>query len=392
MRWPEKPFGLFGWQGIVPCKRYTMCNIMVDVTLNKLLKVSEVFEPLEPKKMADYLQKSIQGALLGGWLPLPIVNQCLQRVSREVIRRVEDLVDLGEIVVTGMTTDPAILGRFFQKVGKNELDFLVRSGTYFGFILGLVQMWVWMLYPVYWTLPISGAVVGFITNWIAIKLIFEPVLPVYIGPFKVQGMFLRRQKEVSAEFSEYLANNLLTSEEMWSEILFGKNASTFEKIIREQLPFLTNEMIAAIIKNLKDELVHRDKHIEVSDVDPKFATVEIEAVDIKGKPVTVALPPPVADTVPVTAVVHAIITDKLHDEEILELEEELGVIVRKAPELDTKKHPLHTYIDNRIALEELLIERMDLLTPAEFERLLHPIFEEDELTLIAAGTCLIPSI
>lgn len=69
MRWPEQPFGILGWQGVVPCKRFAMCNIMVDVTLNKLLKVSEVFEPLDPKKMADLLENSIQKAVLGGGHP-----------------------------------------------------------------------------------------------------------------------------------------------------------------------------------------------------------------------------------------------------------------------------------------------------------------------------------
>ena len=33
-------------------------------------------------------------------------------------------------------------------------------------------------------------------------------------------------------------------------------------------------------------------------------------------------------------------------------------------------------------------ERMALMTPAEFERVLHPIFEQDELTLIISGAVL----
>ena len=33
-------------------------------------------------------------------------------------------------------------------------------------------------------------------------------------------------------------------------------------------------------------------------------------------------------------------------------------------------------------------EKMQTLTPAEFERVLHPVFEEDEWTLIATGTVL----
>lgn len=57
-------------------------------------------------------------------------------------------------------------------------------------------MFVWLLYDKPWTLPAGGAVVGYITNWLAIKLIFEPVDPVKIGPFVLQGLFLKRQDEV----------------------------------------------------------------------------------------------------------------------------------------------------------------------------------------------------
>jgi hypothetical protein len=341
-----------------------------------------------------------------GYLPLWAINICLQRVSAEIIRKIETLVDLGDIVVTGMTTDPAVLGRFFQKVGASELDFLVRSGTYFGFLLGLIQMFVWMTYPVYWTLPISGAVVGFITNWIAIKMIFEPVTPCYIGPFKIHGMFLRRQKEVSAEFSEYLANNLLTSEELWREMLQGKQKKEFVNIIRAQLPFLTDGMAAAIMRDLEDSLVSNGPtelpalptwHALPAAPAPvgnsssgsggvNGVVSEVVSEVVRDIATLVALEEPVS------AVVKAIIEDKRHDEEI---DPELGLIrghmelggshpaalVLKPP----AKHPLHAYIDDAIALEALLKQRMGLLSPAEFERLLHPIFEEDELTLIGAG-------
>lgn len=54
----------------------------------------------------------------------------------------------------------------------------------------------WLIYDRPWTLPAGGAIVGYATNWIALKLIFEPVDPVHIGPFAVQGLFLKRQNEV----------------------------------------------------------------------------------------------------------------------------------------------------------------------------------------------------
>jgi len=53
--------------------------------------------------------------------------------------------------------------------------------------------------------------------------------------------------------------------------------------------------------------------------------------------------------------------------------------------LSNSQHALHQYINQRLDLQRLLIERMKQLTPAEFEQVLHPIFQEDEVILIAAG-------
>ncbi|KAJ1390638.1 hypothetical protein B484DRAFT_408952 [Ochromonadaceae sp. CCMP2298] len=46
---------------------------------------------------------------------------------------------------------------------------------------------------------------------------------------------------------------------------------------------------------------------------------------------------------------------------------------------------LHKYTDLKLGLKDLLVERMNRLSPAEFEQVLHPIFQEDEMILIVAG-------
>ena len=46
---------------------------------------------------------------------------------------------------------------------------------------------------------------------------------------------------------------------------------------------------------------------------------------------------------------------------------------------------LHGYVDEALEIEQTLRSRMMAMTSAQFERVLHPIFEEDELTLILSG-------
>lgn len=51
-----------------------------------------------------------------------------------------------------------------------------------------------------------------------------------------------------------------------------------------------------------------------------------------------------------------------------------------------RKHPeLHRYMTTKLDIEQTLAYRLKLLSPTEFEDLLHPVFQEDEILLIGAG-------
>ena len=75
--------------------------------------------------------------MLGGWLPSPITYPFLLASARDLLRNIESVVDIRSLVVSGLTADPRTLGQFFQRVGRNELRFLVDSGFGIGVILGL---------------------------------------------------------------------------------------------------------------------------------------------------------------------------------------------------------------------------------------------------------------
>lgn len=310
-RWTDNPLGLIGWQGVVPTKRFVMSARLVEVTISQLLKVKEVFSKLEAVQMANLLVSVVSPCVLNGCVPQPVVSYFLKRTSQDILREVESVVDIKSLVVTGLSSDPAVLGNFFQTVAKKELRFLVDSGFGFGFLLGILQMIQWALYPAAWTLPVGGALVGYITNWIALKWIFEPLNPTKFGPFMLQGMFLKRQKEVSADFCEYLSKETLPSIKVWNSVFENVNTnSVFERIVRRNLPFLPNASIKSIMDTLRQR-IGRDG-----------------------------------------------------------------------------SHPLHSYTDRTLDLRNTLTTAMNRLSPLQFEKVLHPVFEEDEITLIVAGAVL----
>ena len=134
-----------------------------------------------------------------------------------------------------MLADRSLLGEIFKKCGQAELDFLTTSGLWLGFALGIVQMIVSLFCTNPWTLSIGGTIVKHAANWLALKWILEPINPTKIGPFILQGQFLRRQNEISIEISRF-AQNVMRSKKLWHSILTDPNTSPlFNNLFTKQM-------------------------------------------------------------------------------------------------------------------------------------------------------------
>lgn len=271
------PLGLVGWTGIVPAKCAAMASRMVD-TLLKLIDLRVVFRRLDPARVtallmpgvqvmipdvirglvptsADWLRgtaASLAGATFAG-LPRDVKAQVTAQtqafvagVVRDMQHSIDSLIDLRGLVVGEMLRDRRLLVDLFQRVGRAELKFLVDSGFGFGFLLGVVQMVIWVLYDARWTLAVGGAAVGYLTNWVALKLIFEPVEPVVLCGLRVQGLFLRRQNEVADEFARCLVPATLTSEQLWGSILHGAKAANFRALLDRRTTQFVNGVAALL--------------------------------------------------------------------------------------------------------------------------------------------------
>ena len=124
--------------------------------------------------------------------------------------------------------------------------------------------------PILLLLPIIAALIGWSTNYLAVKMLFHPRLPLRIMGFSIQGVFPKRQKQLAEKLGTLVADELFsvkdianklkelaTSEESMEQV--GK---TIEKTIREKLVksfpmlamFLTDEMVEKVTKLFKSEL------------------------------------------------------------------------------------------------------------------------------------------
>lgn len=357
MFWPlefvgKKPF--LGWQGIVPAKAGKMATIACNTIVPSMITEQEIFDRLDPKRVTE----EINGPILqvidqiveevmyeyepAIWENLPAVAKKLiidrvkddapevvESVMQQIRDNVTEMFDLTSMVVTTLVRDKALINRIFQETGKDEFVFIGRSGFYFGFLFGVIQMIGWTFYKSDFQLPLFGLLVGYLTNFIALKMIFRPQDPVKIGPFSLQGLFHKRQAEVSKDYGRLIADEIVTPSHIIEAVLKGPYA---DRVF---------SMISAHVKKVIDDQSGLAKPFVAWTVGTK-RYIEMKNLSVER-------------------------------------------IVEKLPEAVKS---VDAYAVEAMDIAQTLSERLEALPPSEFEGMLRPAFEEDEWILIAVGAAL----
>lgn len=77
----------------------------------------------------------------------------------------------------------------------------------------------------YWLLliPIISAFIGWVTNWVAIKMLFHPKQPKIILGYKLQGIFPKRQEQFAQKLGKLVADELLSFSDIEQKITNPEN-------------------------------------------------------------------------------------------------------------------------------------------------------------------------
>jgi uncharacterized membrane protein YheB (UPF0754 family) len=253
----EVPVGLtkgkFGWQGIIPSRAAKMGSIAVDKGLTKLGTTTEFYQQLDPEAIAEHILLTSRAELdqvidrlMQRYYPTvwanvpPSVRQAIlgrveaqlpeivHELTREIGVNIDQLLDVKLMVIGYMEEDPTLANMIFQEMGKRELQLIIHFGFVFGFILGLPLLGITLLFPgVWWIVPILGALIGYVTNWLAITVIFEPVQP----KFGFQGLFIRRQNEVSDVWARIISERIVSLQNIGYELFNGPRGDRTRKMI-----------------------------------------------------------------------------------------------------------------------------------------------------------------
>ncbi|MBA2764388.1 MAG: hypothetical protein H0U42_06840 [Thermoleophilaceae bacterium] len=252
--------GGLGWQGIIPSRAAKMGSIAVDKGIAKVGSPAEFYKQLEPDKIAEHILATSQGDMRDLverimqrehpdlWNDLPArvreavhtrvqeqLPDIVHEVTDETGEHVDQLLDLKLMVIRYIEADPQLINRIFLEVGRKELKLMVNLGFWIGLALGIPLVFVIELLPLWWVLPAGGVIIGYVTNWTGLWLIFEPIEPRTIAGLKIHGLFLRRQPEVAEVYSDIIANDIVTLSHIGEELLEGPRSDRTRQMIETAL-------------------------------------------------------------------------------------------------------------------------------------------------------------
>ncbi len=352
--WGIKPF--LGWQGIVPRKAAIMAGIACDTMTEKLISPEDIFNKLDPERIAKEIEKPLLAAIeditrevaqhyspaLWEMAPITVKNKIIKHIQddapnivaqimNDVKLNITSVFDLKDMVVTSLLRDKKLLNRIFQEAGDGEFRFIRNSGLFFGFLIGIVQAVTWALTHSIWVMPIFGLFTGWFTDWLALKMVFNPKEPTkYLGGLvQWQGLFLKRRHEVSSEYGRLIAKEVVTPRNIIDAILRGPLSDRLFSMVQKHVQLVVDEQSGM------------------------------------AKPL----------------VVFAVGSQKYQAMKLLVSEE----IIKRLPET---LQNIEQYAGDAMDLENTLATKMTELTTEEFEGLLRPAFQQDEWILITVGAAL----
>lgn len=344
-----------GWQGIVPRRAARMASIVCDTMTEKLISPEEIFDRLDAERVAKEIEKPLLDNIEeitrqvatqfqpGLWESVPeavrrIVIGRVQKQAPQIVEHImgaikddlDGVFDLKDMIVTNLVKDKALLNRIFKEAGSKEFAFIRYSGIYFGAAIGLLQMVAWAFLKLPIIMPIAGGLTGWFTDWLALKMIFNPKHPTrYFGIFVWQGLFLKRHKEVAAAYGELIAKEIITPHNVIEAVLTGPMSDKLFAMVQKEVQVVLDSQ-AGLVKPLLVFAVGSTRYQEMK----RIVSAQVMA----------ALPETMAY--------------------------------------------MEDYAEDAMDIRNILVTKMQELSPEEFEEILRPAFAQDEWILITVGAVL----
>jgi uncharacterized membrane protein YheB (UPF0754 family) len=248
--------GGLGWQGIIPSRAAKMGTIAVDKQISSVGTPAELYEKFGPDAITEHIVQSSQDEIRDVvervlerehpelWRDLPPrVRETLHARVREempgvadevteaIRQNIDELLDVEMMVIRRLEDRRELTNKLFHEVGAKEFRFIIRFGFVFAFVASLPVIPLLILIPEWWVLPLAEGVIGYLTNWLGILLIYEPEEPKKIGPFTLQGLFAKRQHDAAKAYGEVISEEIITLRNIAEALLNGPSGDRTREVV-----------------------------------------------------------------------------------------------------------------------------------------------------------------
>jgi len=347
--------GPIGWQGIIPRRAGKTGSKTIELLTSNLLKPEELLDRLDAVAAVEALHDPITQAVNeiasdlaeqlrpGLWDSLPDavrnallarirarIPHALQHMTQEMRTDLSRYVDVQFLAVTTLVRNKDKLVRLMRGMTTSAMAFMRRSGIYFGLAIGLLQMVTWALLQNPWIMPVFGFSVGFLSDYIALNMLFRPIRPTkYLGFIRFQGLLHAQRDDITRKYAKIVAEDLFSPEILLDGMLNGPGAE-------QVFTLISNEVEEAI----RDQAGYATPLIKLAVGTTRFNSIK----DAMACTISACIPATLGEA--------------------------------------------QAYAMGVLDLESTIIEKMNMLTNEEYESILRPVFKDDEPTLVAVGAIL----
>jgi uncharacterized membrane protein YheB (UPF0754 family) len=139
------------------------------------------------------------------------------------------------MTVTTMVRNKAKLNRLMRTTAASAMSFMRRSGIYFGFGIGVVQALAWGWIHALWLMPLFGFLTGWISDWLALNLLFIPRDPKRILGIRFHGIIQRNREQITRDYAKVMAQDLFSPEVVFEALLTGPSSDRLFALMHREM-------------------------------------------------------------------------------------------------------------------------------------------------------------
>lgn len=347
--------GPLGWQGLVPRRAGKVAATTIELLTENLLKPEELLDKVDAEEAVEELRGPLTEAIdivvrdlaeqlrPGLWDSLPEAGRraITARVHQQAPKIVDNLLaemradlsqflDLQFLAVTILVKNKDQLNQLIQSVASDAMTFVRRSGIVFGFAIGFVQLACWAYFHNPWIMPAFGFLVGFVSDYVALNMLFRPLHPKKVlGIFPIHGVLHAKRDKITRGYAAILAKDIFAPEVIFEAILHGPTADRLLSSIEREIS-RTIDAQSGFAQPLVRLAIGTQRYRAAKDavVDRVIAFIPDTMAQATG------------------------------------------------------------YAERTFDVENLIVDKMSQLTPEQYESIMRPVFKDDEWLMISVGAVL----